>query len=227
MTPISSLHKMNELLSLYRAEDSHASSGAQVEAANYKHVILSEDLQNPYLYWRRSILLPHEHHSTKNPVSEATLKMSTSDNVCLFWILLSEKHQTILICWNNFRGNKYSIMQNNFSVFTVDWNQILTFMKYISLQTIVLETYIPYSILWITKAESFIMKYCLQKFRNKFSNDFTELSQATISWSNDFKGKLQFCYSFWFPVFERNILHVFFTTFLIIFPGTYVYYRYP
>lgn len=24
------------------------------------------------------------------------------------------------------------------------------------------------------------MKYCLQNFRNKFANDFTELSQATI-----------------------------------------------
>lgn len=111
---MSTLHKMNELLSLYRAEDSHASSGAQVEAVNYKNVILGEDLQNPYLYWRRSMLSPHEHHSTKNPVSEATLRMSTSDNACLFWILLPEKHQTILICWNHFRGNKYSSMQNNF-----------------------------------------------------------------------------------------------------------------
>lgn len=51
----------------------------------------------------------------KNPVSEAILRTSTSDNVCLSWILHPEKHQAILISWSNFGGNKYSIMQNNFN----------------------------------------------------------------------------------------------------------------
>lgn len=69
-------------MDLYRAEHNHVFSGAQEEAASYKNVILSEDLQKAYIYWKIHITTTTIPSSPKKKVSEATLGISTSDHVC-------------------------------------------------------------------------------------------------------------------------------------------------